>query len=302
MFQYSVLENFMKECASLDFEKNASLAEHSTFKIGGLADYVAYPKTESAFCALVDYLNDEMYKYVVIGNGSNILFSDDGYRGVVIFTKHLNKIRKNGNAVYAECGVSLSKLSLYAQKNSLTGLEFAYGIPGSVGGAVYMNAGAYGGQISDVLQSSSYFDFDISKRCVLYKSAHRFDYRKSIYMDNNNVILSANFELKKGNPDEIKEKMDLYLASRKEKQPLEFPSAGSTFKRCGGRFTAQLIDEAGLKGLSVNGAMVSQKHAGFIVNTGGASSADVIELIQIVKEKIFEKYGLKIEEEIKYIQ
>lgn len=301
MTDYTNLENFLKECASLDFEKDAVLSPYSTFKIGGKADYIAFPKTENALCALLDYLSEEGIKYSVIGNGSNLLFDDEGYRGVIVVTTNLKKIRKVRNTLYAECGVNLSNLAVYAYKHGLTGLEFAYGIPGSVGGAVYMNAGAYDGEIKDVLQKSAYFDIDTSKRCELYKAGHEFAYRSSIFNRNKNVILSAAFELKAGDPDEIKAKMDGFMAARKEKQPLEYPSAGSTFKRCEGHFTAKMIDEAGLKGYSVGGAMVSPKHAGFVINTGNATANDVKELISIIKAKLKEKFDVEIQEEIKYI-
>ncbi|MBE6717951.1 MAG: UDP-N-acetylmuramate dehydrogenase [Ruminococcaceae bacterium] len=301
MSKLSNLEMFMKECASLDFEKDASLSCHSTFKVGGIADYIAYPKSESALCALVDYLNDENIKYIVIGNGSNLLFSDEGYRGVVVVTTQLKKIRKSRNTIYAECGVPLTSLALYAQKHGLSGLEFAYGIPGSVGGAVFMNAGAYDGEIKDVLQKSSYFDASLSKRCELYNAGHKFGYRSSIYESNDNVILSAVFELTPGDPDEIKHKMDGFMALRKEKQPLEYPSAGSTFKRCEGHYTSKMIDEAGLKGRAVGGAMVSEKHAGFVINKGNATSNDIKELISIIKAELKKKFDVDIQEEIKYI-
>lgn len=301
MSKCSNLEQFMKECASLDFEKDASLCEHSTFKIGGKAQYIAYPKSETALCALVDYLNEEEIKYCVIGNGSNLVFSDDGYDGVVILTTKLKKIRKSRNTITAECGVSLTALSIYAYKHGLSGLEFAYGIPGTVGGAVYMNAGAYGGEIKDILQKSAYFDTELSKRCELYNAGHKFTYRGSIFGKNNNVILSASFELKPKDPAEIKEVMDGYMASRKEKQPLDYPSAGSTFKRCEGHFTAKMIDDAGLKGFSVGGAMVSPKHAGFVVNTGNATAKDVKEICAIIKSKLKEQFEVDIEEEIKFI-
>lgn len=301
MFECSDLEQFMNECASLDYEKNVSLVNYSTIKVGGMADYVAYPKTESALCALVDYLNDENIKYKVVGNGSNLIFSDAGFRGVIVLTTHLKKIRKYGNSIYAECGVSLTALALYAQKHGLSGLEFAYGIPGTVGGAVFMNAGAYGGEIKDVLQKSAYFDLAISKRGELYKAGHKFGYRTSVYEKNNNVILSAVFDLKPKDPEAIKAEMDCYMAARKEKQPLDYPSAGSTFKRCEGHFTAQMIDEAGLKGFSVGGAMVSEKHAGFIINTGNATAEDIKALIVIIKQKLKEKFDVDIQEEVKYI-
>ncbi len=291
----------MKECASLEYEKNVSLAEYSTIKVGGLADYAAYPKSESALCALIDYLNDENIKYTVIGNGSNLIFSDEGYRGVIVVTTHMKKIRKTRNTIYAECGVSLTALSLYAQKHGLSGLEFAYGIPGTVGGAVYMNAGAYNGEIKDVLQKSAYFDSSISKRCELYNAGHKFGYRTSVYENNNHVILSAVFELTPDDPAVIKEKMEHFMAARREKQPLDYPSAGSTFKRCDGHYTAQMIDELGLKGFSVGGAMISQKHAGFVINTGNATSKDIKELISIVKLKIKEKFDVDICEEVKYV-
>lgn len=302
MFECSNLEQFMNECASLDYEKNVSLVNYSTIKVGGIADYVAYPKTESALCALVDYLNDENIKYKVVGNGSNLIFSDAGFRGVIVLTTHLKKIRKYGNSIYAECGVSLTALSLYAQKHGLSGLEFAYGIPGTVGGAVFMNAGAYGGEIKDVLQKSAYFDLAISKRGELYNPGHKFGYRTSVYEKNNNVILSAVFELKPKDPAEIKAEMDCHMAARKEKQPLDYPSAGSTFKRCEGHFTAQMIDEAGLKGFSVGGAKVSEKHAGFVINTGNATAEDIKALIVIIKQKLKEKFDVDIQEEVKYIE
>ncbi|MBQ6702537.1 MAG: UDP-N-acetylmuramate dehydrogenase [Clostridia bacterium] len=301
MFECSNLEQFMKECASLDYEKGIRLAEHSTFKIGGIADYIAYPKTESALCALVDYLNDEGIKYTVVGNGSNLLFADEGYRGVIVVTTHLKKIRKTRNTLYAECGVSLTALAVYAQKHGLSGLEFAYGIPGTVGGAVYMNAGAYGGEIKDVLLKSAYFDQETSKRFELYNPGHKFGYRKSIYADNSHVILSAVFELKPKDPAEIKAEMDGFMAARKEKQPLDYPSAGSTFKRCEGHYTAQMIDQAGLKGFTVGGAQVSEKHAGFVINKGNATARDVKELICVIKAKLKEKFDVDIQEEVKFI-
>lgn len=301
MFECANLERFMKECASLDFEKNVCLAEHSTMKVGGTADYMAFPKSESALCALIDYLNDEKIKYIVVGNGSNLIFADEGFRGVVVVTTHLKKIRKMRNCLYAECGVSLTALAVYAQKHGLSGLEFAYGIPGTVGGAVYMNAGAYGGEVKDVLQKSAYFDPEISKRCELYKAGHKFAYRDSVYETNNHVILSAVFELSAKDPGAIKEEMDGYMAARKAKQPLDYPSAGSTFKRCEGHYTAQMIDECGLKGFSVGGAQVSEKHAGFVINKENATAKDIKELTSIIKQRIKERFDVDISEEIKYI-
>lgn len=301
MYDSTNLEIFLNECASLFYEKGVNLSEHCTFKVGGPCDYAVFPKSESALCAVVDYCNSMDIKYTVIGNGSNVLFSDDGYRGVVIFTTYLKKIRKIRNTLHAECGVSFTALAKYAQTHGLTGLEFAYGIPGTVGGAVFMNAGAYDGEVKNVLQKSSYFDLVEAKRFELYNPGHKFGYRTSIYQTNSNVILSADFELRPGNVDEIKAKMDGFMAARKEKQPLEYPSAGSTFKRAEGHFTAKMIDEAGLKGFSVGGACVSEKHAGFVINKGNATSKDIKELIQIIKAKIAETHRVNIEEEVRYI-
>lgn len=301
MTVYSNLEKFLYECASLKYEKNAPLCDHSTFKVGGCADYLVMPESETAFCALIDYLNEEKIKYEVIGNGSNVLFSDEGYRGVIVLTTKLKRIKLIRNTIHAECGVSLTHLAVYAQKNGLTGLEFLYGIPGSVGGGVFMNAGAYGGEIKDSLVKSVYFDTKLMKRCELYNAGHRFAYRSSIFCEGQNVILSAVFELKKGDPDEIQEKMNGYMNARKEKQPLEYPSAGSTFKRYPGYYTAQLIDDAGLKGYTVGGAQVSEKHAGFVINRGGATSSDIKQLICDIKKAIFDRHGINIEEEIRYI-
>lgn len=298
---YSNLDNFLSECASLTYDKNVPLCNYSTFKVGGCADYLVMPESETAFCALIDYLTDEKIKYDVIGNGSNVLFSDEGYRGVIVLTKKLKRIKVNRNTIHAECGVSLTQLALYAQKNGLTGLEFLYGIPGSVGGGVFMNAGAYGGEIKDSLVKSVYFDTKLMKRCELYNAGHKFGYRTSVFNGSNNVILSAVFELKKGNPDEISEKMNGFMKARKEKQPLEYPSAGSTFKRYTGFYTAKLIDEAGLKGYTVGGAQVSEKHAGFVINRGDATSADIKQIICDIKKAIYDMHGINIEEEIRYI-
>lgn len=301
MPDYICLETFLKECAGINYEKNGGISRHTTFRIGGNADYIVYPETESAFCTLTDYLENEKIKYCVIGNGSNVLFSDEGYRGVVIITSALKKIRVSGNIISAGCGANFTKLANYAYEYGLTGLEFAYGIPGSVGGAVYMNAGAYDGEVADILLKSTYFNPSTGEKGILYKKAHDFSYRHSVYTQNNNIILSASFELKQGNKEEIKAKMDDFMSRRKEKQPLEYPSAGSTFKRYPGFYTAKLIDEAGLKGYSVGGAQVSEKHAGFVINKGGATSDDVKKLIKIIKQKLFEKNGIDIEEEIKII-
>ena len=295
------IEDFLENCANLEYEKDADLSKRSTFRIGGKAKYALYPQTGSALCAAADYLKNVGYRYEIIGNGSNVLFSDGGYDGALIFTTSLKRIKRINDTVYAECGAPFSSVALFAQKCGLSGLEFAYGIPGTVGGAVYMNAGAYGGEVADVLQKSSYFDPETSERGYIYKRSHGFGYRESSYMKSGRIILSATFELRRGDTDAIRETMDCNMAKRKEKQPLEYPSAGSAFKRYPGYFTAKLIDEAGLKGFSVGGAQVSEKHAGFIVNKGGATSSDVKKLIELIQKTIYEKNGIMIEREVRYI-
>ena len=294
-------ERFFEECANIEYEKDVDLSLRSSFRIGGKAKYGVWPKSESAFCAVIDYLTEEKIKFTVLGNGTNVLFSDEGYDGVVVFTTSLKKIRCSRNTIYAEAGASFTNLAAFARNSGLSGLEFAYGIPGTVGGAVYMNAGAYDGEVSKILQKSAYFDPVLSKRGELYNRSHEFGYRESAYMKNGCVILSASFELVPGDVDEINTKMEGFLAARREKQPLEYPSAGSAFKRYPGYFTAKLIDEAGLKGLTVGGAQVSLKHAGFIINKGGATSSDVKTLIKRIQDVIFEKNGIRIEREVRYI-
>ncbi len=304
MRDFSNLTEFLNSFGQneLTYLANAPLCDFSTFKIGGNALFLIFPKCEGAFIKTVEKIKNENVRFTVIGNGSNILFSDKGFDGAVISTKLMNKISLSKNVLYAESGASLTALSLTAQKNSLSGLEFAYGIPGSVGGAVYMNAGAYDGEISAVLKESRYFDPETLEISSLQGSEHDFSYRHSAYMDNDFVILSASFELKEGKCDEIKAKMDSFMQRRAEKQPLNYPSAGSVFKRYPGYFTAKLIDDAGLKGFSVGDAKVSTKHAGFIVNKGNAKAEDVLALIEIIKKKIFENNGIHIETEIKYIE
>ena len=282
------------------YEKDCMLSEHSSFRIGGPADLALFPDGKQ-ISGLINELESENTRYIVIGNGSNVLFSDNGYRGAVIFTGGMDHVSIDGCAISAEAGCSLTGLAVYARNHSLTGLEFAYGIPGSVGGAVYMNAGAYGGEMSDVVVSSICYEPGYGLRTVT-GGDHSFAYRHSCYSDSVRVILSAKIVLKLGDPDEIKDKMKDLMNRRREKQPLDLPSAGSAFKRYPGYFTAALIDEAGLKGYSIGGAAVSEKHAGFIVNKGGATASDVLELIKVIRSRIFDIHGILIEPEIKYIE
>ena len=288
----------------IEAEKNVSLANHSTFKIGGDCALAVLPKDRQELVRTIEVLHDHGIKHRVVGRGSNILFSDQGYSGAVVFVNKMCDVgRLNDGSVYADAGATLKSVANFALKGSLSGLEFAHGIPGSVGGAVYMNAGAYGGDIAGVLKYSNYYNVQTGECGRMEHSGHAFSYRHSIYAENKNlIILGACFELLPGERDEIKRVMEENALKRREKQPLEYPNAGSTFKRPLNGIAAQMIDECGLKGLSVGGAQVSQKHAGFIVNKGGATAKDVLLLVDEVKRRVLEKYGVELELEIEYVE
>lgn len=287
---------------SVDCIMNADMREYTSFHIGGPCDVALFPQDRESLCAVIDYLNKNSFKHVVIGNGSNVLFADKGYDGVVVFTTKMKSFSFNGDILECDAGVPLTAVSVRAVKEGYDGYAFACGIPGSIGGAVYMNAGAYEGQIADVLVYSDYYDPSTGTVGRLDANEHCFDYRYSTYMDNDKIILGAGLRLKKADDSKaVIALMEDHIRARKEKQPLEYPSAGSVFKRYPGYFTAALIDEAGLKGFSVGGAQVSEKHAGFIVNKGGATADDVLKLIQIIKDKIYDIKGIHIECEVRYI-
>ena len=286
---------------------NEPLYKHSTFKIGGEAKVAYFPESADELVDILGKLDSDGERYIVIGNGSNMLFDDLGFDGAVVFTKNVSGVTYtySGDSVFieAECGKLLTELSREAGKtHSLTGLEFAYGIPATVGGAVFMNAGAYGGQMSDVVISTKAYDKESRTVVTVEGDAHHFAYRHSAFEKNRNLtVLSTTMKLKLGDAMAISEKMDTNMQSRRDKQPLEYPSAGSTFKRPVGYFAAKLIDDCALKGVSVGGAEVSEKHAGFVVNKGGATSADVLELMALVSGRVFDTFGVKIEPEIIYV-
>lgn len=284
----------------LTFEKNKPLSSCSSFRIGGEADFALYPRNPEGFCRAYT-LSLQYEKHLrVMGACTNVLFPDEGYRGVILFTTDMNQVSQEGETLLADAGENLTALSVKAWKAGLSGLEFAYGIPGSVGGGVFMNAGAYDHSLEEVVSKSRFYD-PKSRTFGEYKGKeHCFSYRHSVYNDGNRVILSAEFSLKKDDPQEIRARMEDYMQRRKSKQPLEYPSAGSVFKRYPGYFTAKLIEEAGLKGLTVGGAQVSPKHAGFIVNLGSATAADVQKLVSIIEEEIYRRNGIRIERELIY--
>lgn len=286
----------------IEIKYSEPMSRHTSFRIGGIADLYLIPKNVGSLTNLCGFIKESGVRYCFLGNGTNVLFDDDGFRGAVISTGALSEITVNGCMVTAEVGASFNVVCKTARDSSLTGLEFAYGIPGSVGGAVYMNAGAYGGEIASVLKESTYLDLTDLTVHTISLEKHDFGYRQSVYKKNQYVILTAEFELKNGEHDKISDAMNDYMNRRVTKQPLEYPSAGSVFKRYPGRFTGQMIEECGLKGYTIGGAQVSEKHAGFIINRGGATCRDVLELIEYIKAQVYKKFGCAIECEVIYVK
>ena len=282
-------------------QRDVPMKNYTSFKIGGPADLFLMPKNEKQVSGIASFCAENGTPVFVLGKGSNILVSDSGIRGAVIFTGGLNSVELTDSlTIKAGSGLSLMQLCNFALENSLSGLEFAFGIPGTVGGAAFMNAGAYGGEMKDVLVSCSHVD--MRGMCgVLAGEELDLSYRHSAYEDNGFIITSASVRLEKGEKEQIKEKMYGFLARRKEKQPLEFPSAGSTFKRPQGYFAGALIEQCGLKGTSIGGAQVSEKHAGFVINRGGATADDVLRLVELVAQTVEKETGVRLEPEIRFI-
>lgn len=288
--------------AGIPYRENEPLAEHCTFKIGGPARVFVAPQEEEQLCKAILLCRDLCLPYYLLGNGSNILFADEGWSGVILDTSALkSSIQREGCTLRAGAGTLLSSLCREALRAGLTGLEFAYGIPGTVGGAVYMNAGAYGGELKDVLTRVRYLNQEGQIVCA---EAAELDlsYRHSIFEENGGCILSAEFRLTPGDPAEIQAKMEDLMGRRRDKQPLDKPSAGSTFKRPAGAFAGALIDQCGLRGYRHGGAAISEKHCGFVVNLGGASCADVLALCDEVRDIVQEKTGYLLEKEIRVVK
>lgn len=282
-------------------EENINLAPFCSMKAGGNAKYLVVPKNETELIDAVRYFNDKNDKYIVVGNCSNLLFPDSGYDGAVIITSSMRGITIDSGIITAYCGETLSTLARFACENSLTGLEFCYGIPGTVGGGVYMNAGAYGGELSQRFVKGRFLS---EKGGIIEIEAKdmAFGYRTSRMNSENVVLISASFNAENGNKDEIRARMDELMAKRKASQPLEYPSCGSAFKRPTGHYAGALIEQCGLKGISVGGAEVSEKHAGFIINKNKATATDVIDLLKLVADTVFEKTGVRLEPEIRIIE
>lgn len=283
------------------FHLNEDMRKHTTFKTGGNADVLVEPGNMSELQKLINYISKENISYIIIGQGSNIIVSDKGLRqGVIKIGKCLSRCKVDNEILEAEAGALLADVAKEAQDYGLSGLEFACGIPGTVGGGVFMNAGAYGGEIKDVLQEILVLtrEGEFLNRKV---NELELGYRTSIMQTNGDIILRATFKLKKGNRDEIKKTMDELNCKREQTQPLEFPSAGSIFKRPTGHFTGKLIEESNLKGYQIGGAQVSMKHAGFIVNAGNATTSDIHKLIRHIQGEVKSRFDVDLETEVRFI-
>lgn len=287
-------------CPELDLRKNEPMSRHTSFRVGGPAALMALPKTVEEAQACIKTAVSLGVEPFFLGNGSNLLVPDEGVQRFLIKpVPGLNQIVRDGNTITAGSGVTLARLAMFARDNDLTGLEFAHGIPGSLGGAVFMNAGAYGGEMAQVVRSVTCLNIDGEIETV---TDFDFGYRKSIFSDGKRLILSAVMELQPGDRAAITARMDELAAQRQSKQPLEFPSAGSMFKRPVGHFAGALIEQSGLKGFTVGGAQVSEKHAGFVINAGGATCSDVLELVRQVQMRVMEKFGVELEMEVRVLK
>lgn len=302
MDQLETLARTLRErFPELELREHEPMSRHTTFRIGGPARLMALPWDRKEAAAVVRTAAEAGVRPFFLGNGSNLLVSDQGYEGLIIKSSGLDQTREVNRRLRAESGIPLARLAMAALGRGLTGLEFVHGIPGTLGGAVVMNAGAYGGEMAQVLTAVTYLD-ETGKINTIPASECGLSYRHSLFSDHPDwLILEAEMELQPGEAEDIRARMDDLAARRREKQPLEWPSAGSTFKRPEGHFAADLIDQCGLKGLSVGGAQVSEKHAGFLVNKGNATAADMLGLIDLVKERVLRETGVELEPEVKFL-
>ncbi len=286
-------------CEKVSF--NEPMKKHTTFKIGGCADIFCEPKNADELKKLIDFFKSNSIPHTVIGNGSNLLVSDKGVRGAVIKTgSRMAEININGDTITAGAGALLSRLARIATEEGLSGMECISGIPGSVGGALYMNAGAYGAEISDITESVTYLMPNGELVCSP-RNDLKLEYRNTSFMENSGIIVSCVLRLKRGNKERIAADMAEITKRRIDKQPIELPSAGSFFKRPEGHFAGKLIEDCGLKGYSVGGAKISEKHAGFVVNFNNASAADVIGVMNGVRDKVYSETGVTLEPEVRFL-
>lgn len=288
----------------IDILKDEPMRRHTTFAIGGPADLFIQPKTRRELAGALSVLRERGIPFLLLGNGSNMLVADAGIRGAVVCTTELDEVRigEDGYTLTAEAGALLGRVARRAQRAGLTGVEFAGGIPGSVGGAVFMNAGAYDGQMAGVVEQTEYLD-EAGETHTLTGEEHGFAYRGSVFRAHPDwTVVRSTLRLQPGDPAAILDKMNDFAQRRRDKQPLNFPSAGSTFKRPEGYFAGRLIEDAGLKGVSVGAAQVSEKHAGFLINRGGATCDDMLRLIELVQQRVREQFGVELECEVRIVR
>ncbi|UQF38000.1 UDP-N-acetylmuramate dehydrogenase [Vagococcus lutrae] len=294
------IEKIQQDLSHLNIKVNEPLSNYTFTKTGGPADVLAFPRSQKEARELVEYCLAHQYPWLVLGNASNLIVRDGGIEGFVLMLTEMNQIDVHEDKIVAEAGAKLIETSREAYRASLTGLEFACGIPGSIGGAIYMNAGAYGGEIKDVFESCDVLWADGTFETLTLEQLE-FSYRHSVLQERKGVVLSVTFALQQGDASAIKAQMDELTHLRESKQPLEYPSCGSVFKRPEGHFTGKLIQDAGLQGYIQGGAQISTKHAGFIVNINQATATDYVTLIRYIQEVIFEKYQVKLETEVRII-
>lgn len=298
---FNALINLCKDL-DVEYEIEGKTAPLTSIKVGGVAKLILFPSTIEAFCVLLAYINKNNIKFYVLGNGSNVYFSEY-YDGVIVVTKNINNIVVDKNHLTAQCGADVIRCARMSLYHSLSGLEFAYGIPGTIGGALYMNAEAYGKRFGDLVKKSTVFDIQKNRLIYLNNANHNFSSKSSIFSQNKSYILiDTTLELKSSDYNLIKNSMLDNMNKRRKSQPLNLPSAGSAFKRSGDVIPSKLIDEIGLKGYRIGDAEISVKHAGFIVNSGDATAENINDLIYLIKSKIFNEYNVILEEEIIHIK
>lgn len=281
--------------------KDEPMKKHTTFRVGGNADFFVMPRTIGEIKQIVALCREENLPYYIVGNGSNLLVGDKGYRGVIIqIYKEMSEMRVDGEKIIAQAGALLSKVGKFALEEGLTGFEFAAGIPGTIGGAVVMNAGAYGGEMKDILLNVTVLTRD-GELLKLSNEELKLGYRTSVIAEKEYIVLEAEYQLQYGERADICAKMNELKQQRVTKQPLEYPSAGSTFKRPTGYFAGKLIQDAGLRGFQVGGAQVSEKHCGFVINNNQATAADIVKLMNQISDKVFEDFGVRLEPEVKHL-
>ena len=295
-----IITEKLNKINDLKVKKNISMKDYTTFKVGGPADILIIPENKEALSKALKLINQSKIPFFTLGSGSNIIVSDSGYQGIVIYMEKLNAIKTENNLIKSQTGISLSSLADKAKEAELSGLEFASGIPGSLGGALYMNAGAYGGEMKDVVKSVLTLNYKGDFQEIGAKKLN-LSYRNSLLQKENLIAVQATIELEKGDKEKISAKMKELNTKRKEKQPLDWPSAGSIFKRPENDYAGRLIEEAGMKSFKIGDAQVSEKHAGFIINKGKATAKDIKKLIEKVRNEVYKTSGIYLEIEPKFI-